>query len=38
MDDLSDLFGRKVDLVSANGLSKFIGPYIHKDKLLLYER
>src|ERR1044072_3274882 len=38
MDDLTDRFGRKVDLVSANGLSKFIAPYIHKDKLLLYER
>ena len=37
-EDLTKQLGRKVDLVSAKGLSKFIAPYIHKDKLLVYER
>lgn len=37
-DDLQALFQKKVDLVSANGLSKFIGPHIHAGKKLIYER
>jgi predicted nucleotidyltransferase len=37
-DDLSALLHSKVDLVSANGLSKFIAPYIHSSKKLIYER
>lgn len=38
MEDLSTIAGRKVDLVSAKGLSKHIAPYIHQDKRLIYER
>jgi predicted nucleotidyltransferase len=30
-DFLEDLFGRKVDIVSRQGLSKYIGPHILKD-------
>jgi hypothetical protein len=37
MDDLTAHIGIKVDLVSANGLSRFIAPYINKDKVLVYE-
>lgn len=36
--DLEDLLGREVDLVSANGLSEFIGPAIHQEKELIYAR
>ncbi|MDX2070642.1 MAG: nucleotidyltransferase domain-containing protein [Haliscomenobacter sp.] len=36
--DLEDLLGREVDLVSARGLSEFIGPQIHQEKELLYAR
>jgi predicted nucleotidyltransferase len=36
--DLQDLMHSKVDLVSANGISKYIKPYIEKDKTLIYER
>lgn len=36
--DLEDLFHRKVDLLAEGGISKFIAPYIHKDKVLIYER
>ena len=38
MEELATRIGKKVDLVSANGLSKYIAPYIHKDKVLVYER
>ena len=38
MNELGEKLGKKVDLVSANGLSRFIAPYIHKDKRLVYER
>lgn len=34
--DLEDLLGKEVDLVSANGLSEFIGPVIHEEKELIY--
>ncbi|MEN9522389.1 MAG: hypothetical protein RL065_766 [Bacteroidota bacterium] len=37
-DDLNKLVGIKVDLVSAGGLSKFIAPYIHQDKKLIYAK
>jgi uncharacterized protein len=37
-DDLTKLAGIKVDLVSANGLSKYIAPYIHQDKKLIYAK
>ena len=36
-EQLSELLGTKVDLVSSNGLSKFIKPYIDQEKLLIYE-
>ena len=36
-DDLELLLQKKVDLVSANGLSKFIAPFIHKDRLIIYD-
>lgn len=36
--DLQDLLNNKVDLVSANGLSKHIRPYIEKEKILIYAR
>ncbi len=36
--ELEKLLNKKVDLVSANGLSPFIKPYIDKDKTLIYER
>lgn len=36
--DLENLLARKIDLVSANGLSKYIAPIIHKEKQLIYAR
>jgi len=36
--DLQQLPGRKVDVVSANGLSKYMEPIIEKEKKLSYER
>ena len=36
--DLSELLNRKVDLVSANGLSPYIKPTIDSEKELIYER
>jgi predicted nucleotidyltransferase len=35
--DLEELLRRKVDLVSEDGLSKYVKPYIDKDKILIYE-
>jgi predicted nucleotidyltransferase len=35
--DLEDLLHRKVDLVSEDGLSKYVKPYVDKDKILIYE-
>lgn len=35
--ELSKLLNKKVDLVSAKGLSKFIQPIIDKEKVLIYE-
>lgn len=37
-ENLTKLTGRKVDLVSSNGLSKFIKPIIDKEKQLIYEK
>lgn len=37
-DGLENLLKKKVDLVSEEGLSKFIKPLIDKDKVLIYER
>jgi hypothetical protein len=36
-DDLSIMLNKKVDLVSANGLSQIIAPYIQSSKKLVYE-
>ena len=36
--DLQDILCRKVDLVSERGLSKFIKPFIEKEKELIYAR
>jgi len=36
--DLENLLDRKVDLVSSNGLSKYIKPIIEKEKKLIYEK
>lgn len=36
--DLEKLLNAKVDLVSSNGLSKYIKPYIDKEKQLIYAK
>ena len=36
--DLADLLKSNVDLVSDKALSKYIRPFVHKDKKLVYER
>jgi hypothetical protein len=36
--NLSELLKLKVDLLSSKGVSKFMLPYIEKDKVLIYER
>lgn len=36
--DLSDLLGRKVDLVDNQGLLDFARPSVEQDKILIYER
>ena len=38
MCDLENKLGRKVDLVSDDGLLSFARPYVDNDKILLYER
>lgn len=38
LEDLKDLLDKDVDLVSEDGLSKYVRPYIEKDRILLYER
>lgn len=35
---IAGLLGKKVDLVSARGLSKYIQPVIEKEKQLIYVR
>ncbi|HWC54854.1 MAG TPA: nucleotidyltransferase domain-containing protein [Chitinophagaceae bacterium] len=37
-NQLSELLRKKVDLVSANGLSALIKPVIDSEKVLIYER
>ncbi|QJW90913.1 nucleotidyltransferase family protein [Spirosoma taeanense] len=37
-EQLSALLNRPVDLVSANGLSPYIKPYIDSEKQLIYEK
>ena len=36
--DLSDLLGKKVDLVESRGLMDFARESIERDKILIYER
>jgi predicted nucleotidyltransferase len=36
--DLEDWLNLKIDLVSSEGLSARLQPYIEKDKILVYER
>lgn len=36
--DLEDKLHKKVDLISSNAVSKYISPFINKDKKLIYER
>lgn len=37
-EQLSELLNKPVDLISANGLSPFIKPYIDQEKVLIYEK
>jgi len=37
-DELQSLLKKKVDVVSYDGLSKYVKPFIDKDKVLIYER
>ena len=37
-EELEKLLKKKVEIVSAEGVSKYIKPYIDKDKVLIYER
>ncbi len=36
--ELEDLLNMKVDLVTSDGLSKYIKPIIDNDKIMIYER
>ncbi|MHB8581103.1 MAG: nucleotidyltransferase family protein [Ignavibacteriaceae bacterium] len=36
--ELEELLNKKVDLLSSRGISKYIQPYINKDKILIYEK
>lgn len=36
--ELQDLLKRKVDLLSQNAVSKYIRPYIEREKYLIYEK
>lgn len=36
--DLENLLNKKVDLVSSNGLSKYIKPLVDNEKMLIYAR
>jgi|SRR6185503_1121015 len=37
-DRLQQLLNKKVDIVSDAGLSKYIKPFVDKEKFLIYER
>ena len=37
-DELEQILQKKVDLVSDEGLSKYVKPFIDKNKVLIYER
>jgi len=36
--DLEELLKKKVDLVSSEGLSRHVRPFVDRDKTLIYER
>ncbi|MDZ7648832.1 MAG: nucleotidyltransferase domain-containing protein [Cytophagales bacterium] len=36
--ELEELLNTKVDLVSSEGLSRYVKPFVDKDKVLIYER
>lgn len=36
--DLEAILKTKVDLVTEDGLSKYVKPFVDKDKILIYER
>src|ERR1700750_170118 len=36
-DDLQQKLQKKIDLVSSKAVSKFLQPFIEKDKVLIYE-
>jgi predicted nucleotidyltransferase len=36
-EDLEKLLNRKIDLVTSDGLSKYIKPFIDTDKILIYQ-
>lgn len=36
-NELENILHRNVDLVSSNGLSKYIKPFVDSEKLLLYD-
>jgi len=36
--DLEEILDLKVDLLSSNAISKYIRPFIDKDKILIYEK
>jgi predicted nucleotidyltransferase len=36
--DLEEKLHKKIDIVSSNAVSKYILPFINKDKRLIYER
>ena len=37
-DDLQQKLKKRVDLVSTKSISKFLLPFVEKDKVLIYER
>lgn len=37
-EGLQQLLKKKVDIVSADGISKYVKPFVDKDKVLIYER
>ena len=36
--DLGIILGREVDLVTEDGLSPYIRPYVEKEKVIIYEK
>lgn len=36
--DLEELLHKKIDLITTEGLSQHVKPFIDKDKILIYER